>query len=525
MTRLCHILAAVLLLGIGTASAQDPADGKGSIPVSTLGKSLNGISGLRIACEDGLSAGFPCAEVDLMSFMTVAELAGGNDPSKLRLNDIWGWTDPETQREYALVGLSLGTAFVDVTDPVEPRFLGILPMPATARSSVWRDIKVYENYAFVVADGADLHGMQVFDLTRLRNPSGVEFTEDSHYSGFGSAHNIALNTESGFAYAVGSNGSGETCGGGLHMIDVRSPLQPLFAGCFSDPTTGNRGSGYSHDVQCVIYHGPDVDYQGREICFGLNENSVSISDVTEKTNPIAISVGRYPDFGYVHQGWLTADHKYLLVDDEGDERRLGRNTHTKIFDVIDLDVPVMAASFENTTRSIDHNLYVAGNLGFQANYTSGLRIVDLRDPLNPEELAYFDTTPSDSSVTFAGAWSVYPFFESRHVVVSSIGEGMFVLSPRVGDFEIPEETAVSSVFPNPFNASTTFNIALVEPEVMSIRVYDSLGRLVVVLHDGVLSGGRVHRFSLDAGGLPSGAYIIRVEAQTFESTRSVTLVK
>lgn len=309
------------------------------------------------------------------------------------------------------------------------------------------------------------------------------------------------------------------------MIDVREPLQPQFAGCFSDPQTGNRGTGYTHDAQCVNYNGPDLDYQGREICFGLNENGVSIADVTEKRNPIPVSVGRYPDFGYVHQGWLTPDHRFLLVDDESDERRFGRNTHTKIFDVVDLDVPVMVSSFENATKSIDHNLYVVGTLGFQANYTSGLRIIDLRDPLNPEEIGYFDTTPGDSTVSFAGSWSVYPFFESRNVLVSSMGEGLFVLSPRVGEFEVPEETAVSSVFPNPFNASTTFSIALVDPEVTTIRVFDAAGRQVSVLHDGLLAGGRVHRFVFDAGGLPSGAYIIRVEAQTFESTRSVTLVK
>jgi hypothetical protein len=185
----------------------------------------------------------------------------------------------------------------------------------------------------------------------------------------------------------------------------------------------------------------------------------------------------------------------------------------------------MAASFENATASIDHNLYISGNLGFQANYTSGLRILDLRDPLHPEEIAYFDTTPSDSSTTFAGTWSVYPYFESGVVVLSSMGEGLFVLAPSVTAFEVPEETAVSSVFPNPFNASTTFSVALVEPEVAAIRVYDALGRLVRVLHDGELAGGRVHRFAFDAGDLPSGAYIIRVDGETISSTRSVTLVK
>jgi len=485
---------------------------------------MNGISGLRFECEDGFAAGFPCKDVDLMSFVTISELAPGTDPSKVRVNDTWGWTDPQTGHEYALVGLSFATSFVDITDPVNPEVIGILPLPASARANAWRDIKVYHDHAFVVADGADRHGMQVFDLTRLRNETGT-FTEDAHYPEFSSAHNLVMNEESGYAYVVGANGPGETCGGGLHIVDVRQPLQPRFAGCFADPRTGIRGTGYSHDAQCVTYHGPDEDYQGREICFGLNETGVSIADVTDKQNPVPISVGRYPDYGYVHQGWLTEDHRYLLVDDESDERRLDRNTQTKIFDIVDLDVPVMTASFENSTRSIDHNLYIVGNLGFEANYTSGLRILDLRDPLNPEEIGFFDTTPDDSARAFAGTWSNYPFFESRNVVLSSMGEGMFVVSPRVEGFDVPEETAVSSVFPNPFNASTTFAIALVEPEVTNVTVYDALGRLVTVLHDGPLAGGRVHRFSFEAGTLPSGAYIIRVDGETIHTARSVTLVK
>ena len=525
MTRFRLILAALVLFQTADTYAQEPADGKGSMPISTLGKSMNGISGLMFDCEDGSAVGFPCSEINLLSFMTLAELAGDIDPAKLRLNDVWGWNDEELGREYAIVGLSLGTVFVDVTDPVEPIYLGILPMPVTARSSVWRDIKVYNDHAFIVADGADRHGMQVFNLRRLRNGPAGTFSVEALYDEFSSAHNIAINTASGYAYVVGARGSGETCGGGLHMIDIRNPVEPVFAGCFSDPATGNRGTGYSHDAQCVNYQGPDTDYQGREICFGLNENGVSIADVTDKANPVAISVGRYPDFGYVHQGWLTEDHRFLLVDDEGDERQLNRNTHTKIFDVEDLDAPIMAATYEHATGSIDHNLYIRGNLGYQANYTSGLRILDLRDPLSPIEVGYFDTTPVDSSVTFSGAWSVYPFLASGNILVSSINEGLFVLSANVDGFEVPEQTAVSSVFPNPFNASTTFSIALVDPEVATISVYDVLGRHVETLHDGDLAGGRVHRFSLDAGRLPSGTYVIRVEAQSFESTRTVTLLK
>ena len=198
-------------------------------------------------------------------------------------NDNWGWQDPATGRQYALVGMTDRASFVDMSDPLNPRVVGILPMPETANGSAWRDIKTYENHAFIVSDGAGAHGMQVFDLTRLRDVTGdpVVFEADAHYTQIASAHNIVINEDTGFAFSVGSSSGGETCGGGLHIIDVREPKNPTFAGCFSDPQTGRASTGYTHDAQCVTYSGPDADYQGREICFGANETALSIADVTD----------------------------------------------------------------------------------------------------------------------------------------------------------------------------------------------------------------------------------------------------
>jgi choice-of-anchor B domain-containing protein len=536
----------LILLPFQLSHSQTPGDGKASSGVKTLQdqssayKSLDGISGYRASCEGGFASEFPCREVDLLSFMTLEQL-GDSDSGGLRASDVWGWEDPATGREYALVGRSVGTAFVDVTDPVNPFLVGNLPRTTGSRASIWRDIKVYRDVAYVVADGAGNHGLQIFDLRALRsvsNPPAL-FSADLTYLNFGSAHNVAINEETGYAYVVGASDIGfrgeqidnvkstgsKSCGGGLHMVDIRDPLNPEFAGCFADPSTGFRGTGYTHDAQCVTYDGPDVRYRGREICFGLNENGISIADVTDKSNPVAISVGRYPDYGYIHQGWLTEDHRFLVVDDEGDERAFARSTHTKIFDLTDLEVPILATSFENTTSSIDHNLYIKGLLGFQANYTSGLRILDVRDPLHVEEIGFFDTTPADSSVSFGGTWSVYPFFDSGTILLSSIHEGLFVLEAPAIQIEIPDENAVSEVWPNPFNASTNLSIALLEPEEVSIVIYDAIGREVTVLHSGVLGGRRVHRFSWTPDSEASGSYVIRIVGPSFEESRTITLLK
>ncbi|MYB04850.1 MAG: choice-of-anchor B family protein [Gemmatimonadetes bacterium] len=394
-------------------------------------RTLTAVTGEEAPCTDGATGPFDCSQVDLVAFVPLASL--GADPGTI-LNDIWGWTDPVTGRDWALVGRSDATAFVDVSDPANPRYVGELPLTEGATENLWRDIKVYADHAFIVADGAGAHGVQIFDLTQLRDASGppVTFAETARYDGIASSHNIVINEETGMAYAVGSSMGGQTCGGGLHMIDVRTPAEPVFLGCFSDAATGRQRTGYSHDAQCVIYRGPDEDYQGREICFGANETALSIADVTDRDNPVAIARGEYPNVAYAHQGWLTEDHRHFFMGDEADEAQGGVDrTRTLIWDVADLDDPLLLKEHFAETGTIDHNQYVRGNRLYQANLMSGLRVLDISDVENPIEIGFFDTVPDDAGLpAFGGAWSNYPFFESGVVVVSSWSEGLFVLRPR-----------------------------------------------------------------------------------------------
>lgn len=404
-------------------------DGVGDLQWSDLAvgeyRSLPAIAGRdeEVLCAENEAAGFECDNVNIISFLPIKEMAGSRGS---RLNDVWGWTDSETGREIAIVGRTDGTAFVDVSDPYNPRMLGNLPKTPGSRSSVWRDMKVYRDHTYIVADGAGEHGVQVFDLRRLRTEGGpdAEFEPDFTYPGIHSAHNIVVNEQTGFAYAVGSSGGGETCGGGLHMLDLDDPSRPVFAGCFAHANTGRRGTGYSHDAQCVIYHGPDEEHQGKEICLGSNETRLSIADVTDKDAPVALASVDYPSVVYAHQGWLTEDHRYFYMNDEGDEPQgLVEGTRTLVWDVMDLDEPVLVNEYIADTPDTDHNLYIRGNLMYQSNYGAGLRILDISDPVEPVEIAYFDTTPWQGGAS----WSNYPYFESGIIVVTSTGDGLFIV--------------------------------------------------------------------------------------------------
>lgn len=413
------------------------ADSWGRERVASEPRSLEPVTGGAIPCTEGKAGPFPCENVDLVSFLPVHAIGGGRG---VTMNDLWGWTDPETGKDYAILGMRDGTSFVDVSDPVNPVFVGKLPKPEGSPASLWRDVKVYENHAFIVADSSGQHGMQVFDLTRLRQYGGepVTFTEDAHYDRLASSHNLAINTDSGFAYAVGNSSGGETCGGGLHIINVEDPRRPTFVGCFQDTRTGSRGTGSSHDVQCVDYDGPDERYRGHEICFGSNETALSIADVTDKREPKAVAMATYPNVAYTHQGWLDEEHRYFYMNDEGDEvAGLVAGTRTLVWDVQDLEDPIMVGEFVADSPATDHNLYVVGDRMYQSNYRSGLRVFDISDRESPRPVGYFDTVPWGSDEGMGnilsgaiGSWSNYPFFDSGIVIVGSGKEGVFVLRAR-----------------------------------------------------------------------------------------------
>jgi choice-of-anchor B domain-containing protein len=420
MKKLCLFLFLGLFMAACSnddgGSITDPPDGGGAMDDDTIDPPSSGNVAPKgfTPCEDGMAGPYPCNGFDLLGHLDLDDLQASAG------NDIWGWTDPDSGREYALVGLNNGTAFVDISDTDNLVYVGKLPTATT--NSAWRDIKVYQNHAFIVSE-ADGHGMQVFDLTRLRSVSGapLSFTADARYTGFGDAHNIVINEDTGFAYAVGT-ARNDIYNGGVHFINISDPQNPVQAG-------GYAASGYTHDAQVVNYNGPDTDYTGREIFVGANESLVVVVDVTDKQNPTLITDLRYSNTSYTHQGWFTEDQRYFIFGDEGDEMDFGFNSRTLVFDFSDLDNPSLHATYLGPSIAIDHNGYVLGDEFFLANYTAGMRVVDLSQiEMNTlAEEAFFDSYPSGNNTSFNGVWSVYPYFSSGKVVMSDINSGLFVV--------------------------------------------------------------------------------------------------
>ncbi len=440
-------------------------------------------------CDGGMAGNFPCDGYDLQSQIPLSTM------NSTRANDSWGWTDPMDGKEYAIMCLIEGTAFIDISDPINPIYLGKLPTENS--SSTWRDAKTYNNFAFIVSEDPG-HGMQIFDLTRLRdviNPP-ITFTEDAHYSGFGGAHNIVINEETGYAYGVGAN----VHGGGPDFVNIQDPLNPINEG-------GYAAAGYCHDAQVVIYSGPDSDYTGQEIFFGSNEDQIVIIDITDKTNPVTISTIDYNNVEYTHQGWLTTDQRYFLLGDEADEINLGINTRTIIFDFEDLDNPQLDFEYTGPTEATDHNGFVKGDKFFLSNNAAGLRVIDISDIASGTmtEEGYFDTHIVNDNSGYNGAWSVYPYFESGNIVISDRTEGFVLVKATTLDVNEFSNTGFS-VYPNP--VSNEFHINSNNVSINDIVIVDQMGRIIYTEMN-----LDVMQLSVDVSSFSDGLYYLIIDEQ------------
>jgi choice-of-anchor B domain-containing protein len=406
---------------------------------------------------------YPSRNMTLVGHLPLAQMGGVSGATG---SSLYGWTDPLTRREYAIMGRSNGTAFIDVTVPSSPVYVANLPMQPGSSQTLWREPKVYGNHAYVGVDGTS-HPLQVVNLAQLRNYSGTTMTLGATtFSGSGTvsinrAHTLAINADTGFLYAAGTNRHA----GGLYAIDVRNPAAPAYAG-------GYALDGYTHETQVVTYRGPDAQYRGREIAFNSNgvwenNDSLGIVDVTNKSAMTRISRRSYPNAGYIHQGWLTEDQRYFFQNDEFDESNgvTGGRTRTHLWDVSDLDNPVYRGFYDHQTTSVDHNLYVRGNYLYETNYTTGLRVLRIGnlESTNPSdwltEVAFFDTYPQNDAQTYNGAWNNFPYFDSGNILVSDIDGGLFVLrmnlpeNPQYGVKPPPLHGPVFAPVPEPGSAT------------------------------------------------------------------------
>ncbi|KAL5906755.1 hypothetical protein ACKVV1_011158 [Pyricularia oryzae] len=388
-----------------------------------------------VPCADGLAAVVPgsandtfrCSNVDFYDFVSHADLGSAQG----RGASSWGWTSDDG-REFVAIAQSDGAAFAELTSEGKLRYLGRLPQTPGSEPRIWREMKGYKHY-LVIGSEAVNHGVQIFDFKKLLDvePNNTKLFRQSDLTShwnelpIGRSHNVVVNEEKEYAVAVGAAPRNDSCASGLIFIDLKDPSQPFSPGCAG-------GDGYVHDAQCIVYRGPDQKYNGRDICYGYNEDTLTMCKL-------------YPPR-------MGDQQEYLVLDDELDEKdsQSGPNSQRKavtyFWDIKSLERPRQTGVFRSNVTSIDHNQFVVGKYAFQSNYGAGLRVLDISslpdDPTGEavKEVAYFDIFPEDDhregggDVAFTGTWSSYPFFKSGFIVINTIERGAFVVKMTNREF-------------------------------------------------------------------------------------------
>lgn len=319
----------------------------------------------------------------------------------VNLSDIWGYTD-DNGREYALVGLTTGTSIVDLADPRNPVEISFIK----GGSSIWKDIKTYENKAYVTGEYNE--GLQIIDLSNL--PNAVDSTQFYYWrdiiptvGSIGACHNIFIEEATGVAYLSGCS----VVNGGVIMLDVKGD-KPVYLGTTPNP--------YSHDA----FVRNDTLYSS-DVFSGF----FSVVDVTDKSNPVIISTQRTPS-QFTHNAWLSDDSKTIYTTDETG------NAPVAAYDISDLqDIQLIDMFFPKNTRNtglIPHNVHVKNDFLITSYYAEGVVITDASRPNNLVQVGQYDTYIG-SNEGFNGAWGAFPFFESDIIVVSDQENGLFVLQP------------------------------------------------------------------------------------------------
>ncbi|MBK8983201.1 MAG: choice-of-anchor B family protein [Ignavibacteria bacterium] len=408
---------------------------------------------------------------------------------------LWGYVDNEG-REYAVLGCSNGTSVVNVTDSSNVYEVGFIPGPVSG----WREVKVYSHYAYVVSEGTNSR-LQIIDLQYL--PDSINLARTWSYSGYTYTH--AISQSGPYLYLSGGNASPN---GGVQIVDVTDPVNPV--------RRGYNSERYVHD--CRIRN--DTIWT----CNILNQR-VSIINSGDKDNPHEIR-----NFltlqGFPHNCAITDDRKYLFVTHENEDPGV-----LEIYNIEDLEDITYVRSWQPTgiTTSVTHNVEIYGSYAIVAHYTSGVRIIDISDPENPVETAWYDTRPQDNSTQFEGCWAVY-LLPSGKIIASDISNGLFVIrATNLTNFtniktNVPEEFLLYQNFPNPFNPETSIKFDIPKSGNVKLELYDSKGAFISEILNEFKTAGS-YKLNYNASALSSGIYFCKMNFNGISRSVKISLIK
>ncbi len=301
------------------------------------------------------------------------------------MSDVWGYDAPDG-RYYAISGSYNGVSVFDVTDPANLAEIGFFP----GVNSIWRDIKTYKHYAYIVNDAGD-GGVLILDLSTA--PDSVRFVDNVVTPNF---HNLYIDTTTATMYLANASFSGA-----VSIVSLANPEEPVHIRDFGTE---------AHD----LYVRDNIAYVAQG-----NHGTLGIYNVSDLNNPATLKEISVPNHGYVHNTWLSKNSNYMISTEETANKTL------KIWDISDLNNIEIVSEYLGPSK-LQHNAHVEGDYIYLSHYESGLSILDIHDPVRPVLVGYYDTYPESDDAHFNGNWGVFPHSKSGNIYLSDQNRGLFV---------------------------------------------------------------------------------------------------
>lgn len=435
----------------------------------------------------------------------------------IRYNSVWGWADPQDNKEYAIIGSTDGTYFIDVTVPTAPVVRDYVK--GRRDSCIWREYKTYQNYLYAVSDDAvnanNQNSIQIIDMSPL--PDSVHVVYDKNIL-VSRSHSIFIDEANATMYLnsvyLPNNGGHSN----MAVFDISSPANPVLLRRLEQDYPSNDNV---HD--CFVKN--DTCYASSSWS-GLFIYKLNPSDTLTQIG----SITNYePGGAYNHNSALTADSKTLIFADE-----VPANLTAKSVDVSNFSNLAIVDNFRSTptTTATPHNVFIPNGSSARSvisYYQDGVQIFDISNPSNVTRSGFFDTAPTNCPTCpnpdYSGCWGAYVDLPSGTLLASDMQDGLFVLdaSAAMGVTPIaPTEISVD-VFPNPFTNNFQINFSLPSGETFSYELTDITGKLIVKKQMDVPSGKT--SFTIDGKNLSTGAYMLSMKAESISLTKKLIKTK
>ncbi len=412
-----------------------------------------------------------------------------------RWNELTGYVDSTSGKEYVIMGSTDSVYFFDVSDP---EHIKLCDRRWGLNTAINRDIETYSHYVYCVSDNAPAGKLQIYDLQFL--PDSVHLVYESDTLGH-NTHSIFINSESKRLYMCINKKHNQLISG-LDILSLEIPDSPAFIGKMDQTLFGSLSCQHVHE----IYVRNDTGYCSCEY------KGLYVIDFTDLANqkPLGSISPPYPYSGYNHTSWVDSTGEYIAFTDEAPH-----GLPVKIYQIRELNDMTYLTHFNTHTGATPHNIFWVSNKLYISWYQDGVYIYTVDTPRNPRMYAYYDTYPQNASGVYdnyKGCWGVYPYFPSGNIAASDMTNGLFMLKYdiTVGTENISEFINRFTISPSPFK--NDFNLQFISQNSFQsiLTVNDIHGREVYIQPIAIEQGQNTINIST-LSELNSGIYFVTLK--------------